>query len=159
MGWVTEMGLWVAVGNNGAIVTSADGATWTPHGIGGSALLNAVAYGDGRFVAAANDEYFYVSQDGVTWTPVFSGLLDSLTGITYANGLFVAVSEGGSTLSSPDGLNWPERFRPGPPASWLVLPPEDRNSWPSVPMERSSIPSTGLHGRISRTRPRRISFL
>jgi hypothetical protein len=44
-------GLFVAVGWNGAILTSPDGVTWTQRTSGTGNGLNGVAYGNGRFVA------------------------------------------------------------------------------------------------------------
>jgi hypothetical protein len=44
-------GLFVAVGEDGTILTSPDGVTWTQRTSGTSNWLNGVAYGNGLFVA------------------------------------------------------------------------------------------------------------
>src|SRR5436189_4668027 len=44
-------GLFVAVGDNGVVVTSPDGEQWTPRVSGTMDRLPAIAFGNGRFVA------------------------------------------------------------------------------------------------------------
>ena len=51
----------VGVGPNGAILTSLDGATWTPRTSGTSARLAEVAYGNGKFVAVGDNGTLLVS--------------------------------------------------------------------------------------------------
>src|SRR5947208_10448297 len=63
-------GLFVAVGNNRTILTSADGVGWTqqtdlPGDIG--SRLNKVAYTGSQFVVAADANGVLTSADGVTW--------------------------------------------------------------------------------------------
>lgn len=63
-------GLYVAVGDNGAIVTSPDGIAWTVRDSGTAADLMFVAY-DARarvFVAIGVDRSVRRSADGVTWS-------------------------------------------------------------------------------------------
>jgi len=43
------------VGEDGTILTSPDGVTWTPRTSGTSNDLNGVAYGNGTFVAVGED--------------------------------------------------------------------------------------------------------
>jgi len=65
----------VAVGDNGVIVSSSDGKTWTPHHEnpwcgGGSLCYSAfydIAYGAGRFVAISSKGQIMVSEDGFNW--------------------------------------------------------------------------------------------
>jgi hypothetical protein len=47
-------GTFVAVGNNGVILTSPDGVNWTRRTSPTSYWLNSVAYGNGMFVAVGN---------------------------------------------------------------------------------------------------------
>ena len=50
----------VVVGNNGAIFTSSDGASWDNRSIDNETLnLNAVTYGNGIFVAVARKDRIY----------------------------------------------------------------------------------------------------
>jgi hypothetical protein len=99
-------GLFVAVGGDGAILTSPDGVTWTARTSVTSYSLYSVTYGDGLFVAVGRNGAILTSPDGVNWTARTSGTSAGLSGVTYGNGLFVAVGWGGAILTSPDGVNW-----------------------------------------------------
>ncbi len=59
-------GLWVAVGNGGALLTSADGNAWTPQTSGTDAHLFDVAWGGGWFVAVGM-RVLLTSEDGSHW--------------------------------------------------------------------------------------------
>ncbi len=105
----------VAVGEDGAILTSPDGVAWTQRTSGMVADLHAVAYGNGAFVAVGEDGTIVTSPDAVTWTPRESGLSDWLTGVAYGSGLFVAVgftAFANKYATSPDGITWTARERP-----------------------------------------------
>jgi phage terminase large subunit-like protein len=99
-------GLFVAVGDRGAILTSPDGVTWTPRTSGTDDSLYGVTYRDGLFVAVGVGGTILTSPDGATWTRRTSGTRNWLTGVTYGNGTFVAVGFGGIILTSPDGVTW-----------------------------------------------------
>jgi hypothetical protein len=63
----------VITGNNGALLQSADGATWAQQSIGTNANLNAIVASVGvlpsnQFVAVGNAGVVYTSTDGITWT-------------------------------------------------------------------------------------------
>lgn len=68
-------GRFVAVGDDGAIISSSDGKTWTLHHRnpwcgGGSACYSAfydIAYGAGRFVTVSSKGQVMVSEDGFNW--------------------------------------------------------------------------------------------
>ena len=104
-GIVLGKGQLVAVGNNGTIVTSLDGNTWTSQTLGTS-NLRGVTYGNGLFVAVGEGGAILTSPDGTTWTTRTSGTLTLLWSVTYGNGLFVAVGSSGTILTSPDGTTW-----------------------------------------------------
>ena len=107
----------VAVGNNGTILSSSDGQTYSELDFRESGTiedLNGVVYGEGNFVAVGTHGTILVSPDGVNWeerTP-YSDVINNLTAIAYGNGIFVAVgsSAPGCTdypvLTSTDGLVW-----------------------------------------------------
>lgn len=70
-------GLWVAVGDAGAIETSPDGITWTSRTSGVAVALNSVAYsangrgtGLGLWCAVGEDGTIITSPDGITWSTV-----------------------------------------------------------------------------------------
>ena len=105
-------GLFVAVGDNGTILTSPDGTTWTqrtspPGPFGARVHLYDVTYGNGLFVTVGGDNgTILTSPDGTTWAKRNSGTSNDLYGVTYGNGLFVTVGEYGTFLTSPDGTTW-----------------------------------------------------
>ncbi|WAC18457.1 PKD domain-containing protein [Luteolibacter sp. SL250] len=94
-------GAYVAVGNNGTALYSADSVTWTPVTSGTTMNFKDVAWGGGRFVAGAGNIYYpgpYVravlsSTNGQTWVNNDTAGLPYLTEITeveYINGRFIA---------------------------------------------------------------------
>ncbi len=105
-------GVFVAVGDAGEILTSADGVTWTARTSGTTENLTAVAYGNGRFMAVGSNGKILRSLDnGATWSAVKTTLNVFLYGITYGNGKFVALGDNQSTyrgiiMTSPDGAVW-----------------------------------------------------
>ncbi len=59
-------GIFVAVGDNGTILTSPDGVTWTQESSGTTDRLNAVNHGNGIFVAGGDGGAILTSADGIT---------------------------------------------------------------------------------------------
>ncbi|MBL9127059.1 MAG: hypothetical protein JNL97_05405, partial [Verrucomicrobiales bacterium] len=112
-------GTWVAVGNNGLILTSPDGIEWSVSDSGTPRDLADIAFGGGRFVAVghrANVSIALVSSDGLEWTttlsrtngsPTSPGNLD-LDRVAAGTGGFVAIGAGSSALFSVDGETWTE---------------------------------------------------
>jgi outer membrane protein OmpA-like peptidoglycan-associated protein len=116
----TGASLFVAVGSGGGsmlIMTSPDGATWTPLQAPSDNAWTTVTYGNGIFIALASSgthKRMMTSPDGVTWTERFAPVRN-WNSVAYGHGVFVAVSlDGGSrqimkstydyeTLSCPDG--------------------------------------------------------
>lgn len=71
----------VAVGENGQIATSADGATWTAFQPPGFLIQNQqVAYlqSAGKFIVASNFGTIYTSPDALTWTILISSSLPNI---------------------------------------------------------------------------------
>ena len=113
-------GLFVAVGDNGTILTSADGNVWTPRTSGTTDRLLAIALGNGRFVAtrANRASPAITSSDGINWTPVSltdangqpasSGASDA---IVFGGGRFLALGSGAFShsteiMASADGISF-----------------------------------------------------
>ncbi len=113
-GVVYAGGQFVAVGDNGTILTGPDGSTWTSRTSPTGNDLYSVAYGNSRFVAVGNAGSAIYSSDGVTWSNSSLTGLAALHwgGVIYGNGRFVAVGGlpgGGTTywgISSTDGVTW-----------------------------------------------------
>jgi hypothetical protein len=100
-------GRFVAVGQDGTILVSSDGVTWTNRSVDWNNLL-AVTFGNGLFVAVGYFGGLLTSPDGEHWTkpmvpnPYPRDLLD----VTFGNGRFVAVGAG--VVWSADGVHWQE---------------------------------------------------
>ena len=99
-------GLFVAVGEDATIQTSADGKAWNNRKVFFGKMLKSIAYGAGWFVAIGEDGLFCRSSDGINWMQSSVGALRDYNGITYANGQFMAVGNGGAVSTSKDGLLW-----------------------------------------------------
>jgi len=100
-------GQFVVVGDNGTILTSPDGLTWTPRTSGTNFTLLAVTYGNGRFVAVGSNDAVCTSPDGITWTARSAGLSANLFCVAYGANLFVMAGGGAPGIyTSPDGVTW-----------------------------------------------------
>jgi len=110
---------YVAVGEKGTILTSADGSEWTRRasGIeGGPIGLKGIAYGGKGFVAVGLGGTVLTSADGVVWKRSASGTSNDLWAVTWCSGQYVATGfldtpmKSGSTprrvYLSPDGEKW-----------------------------------------------------
>ena len=78
-------GLFVSVGDRGAILTSTDGTTWTQrnkyeHRLG----FTGVTYGSGLFVTVGRNGVIITSSDGISWTKRTSGRSGFLEEVTYS---------------------------------------------------------------------------
>jgi photosystem II stability/assembly factor-like uncharacterized protein len=121
-------GQYVAVGDNGTILTSPDGQTWTSQVSGTSNNLLSVTYGNGQYLAVSPCQnlknslkiayYWWVptltSRDGTTWTGNTCSTNGPMAGnstVSYCNGQYVLVLQVGSGSSgmiftSSDGSTW-----------------------------------------------------
>lgn len=113
-------GLYVAVGDDGAIQTSPDGITWTRRTSGVIDRLQGVTWGGNQFVAVGGNDghppsqgVILTSPDGVTWTQRTSDVTANLHGVAWGGNQFVAVGWGGTILTSPDGVIWTSRASGG----------------------------------------------
>src|ERR1035438_9609964 len=116
-------GQYVAVGDNGCVLLSADGAAWLSVAQSATAeRLNNVIFAAGQYVAVGEGGAIITSPDGRTWTARSSGLTGWLRGLTYVGPLsyvygyftnqstgtmparFIASGQGGSIISSLDGI-------------------------------------------------------
>lgn len=100
-------GLFIAVGQGGAMATSPDGVEWTPLTVPHTGFIWDVALGGGHFAAAAQWGRMLTSTDGVNWTRRETGLDWHLTDVAYGNGTFVAVGWDGQIVQS-DAVATPE---------------------------------------------------
>jgi len=107
----SSTGLFVTVGDNGIILTSSDGISWTKRTSGTTKNLYGVTYGNSTFVTVGDNGTILTSSDGTSWTNkrTSSGTSEHLYEVTYGNGLFVTVGENATILTSSDGTTWTER--------------------------------------------------
>ena len=103
-------GQWVAVGEQGTILTSPDGAAWTPRVSGFSARwLVGVGYGtpgdNGLWVVVGESGLILTSPDAITWT-ARRATGTRINAVAWGNGTFVAADDAGSTYYSVDGVTW-----------------------------------------------------
>jgi hypothetical protein len=112
-------GKYVAVGGNGAIRASADGATWTTHDFTARRkYLYSVAYGGGLFAAVGSSGTILTSPDGTTWTNRTTDTTQALYSITHNGRQFVAIGSGSHVRLSTDGIAW----------TWSKFPVANGNS-------------------------------
>lgn len=100
-------GLFVAIGDDGAIFTSVDGTTFEPRVSGATRRLNAVAYGNGRFVIGGSSNTLLTSVNGLDWSADGVTLAPSnINFLMFREGRFVAFASNGQLGLSADGLTW-----------------------------------------------------
>jgi hypothetical protein len=95
-------GIFVAVGKDGTIATSPDGASWVLRNSGTICTFDGIAYGNNAFVAVGCS--IITSPDGVNW--IVRKSATDLSGIAYGNDIFVSVGGENIILNSVDGINW-----------------------------------------------------
>lgn len=101
---------YIAVGNNGAIVTSnIDGSAWTLQDAGANVAatsLNAVAENNDRIVVVGTNGTILNSIDGVAWQELPKPSNNDLNDITWDGNQFVVVGSNDTILTGADGVTW-----------------------------------------------------
>ncbi|MES2256970.1 MAG: Ig-like domain-containing protein [Pseudomonadota bacterium] len=96
----------VAVGKNGAILSSPDSTNWAMQASGTTNTLNAISWSGTQFAAVGANGTILTSPNGLAWTPQNSGTGNTLNGVTWTGTRFIAVGQHGAILTSPDGTTW-----------------------------------------------------
>ena len=78
----TSIGLFVAVGTTGTILTSPVGRTWTSRTPETLNHLQGNTYANSTFVTVGDNGTILTSSDGTTWTSRTSGTSNDLRGVT-----------------------------------------------------------------------------
>jgi hypothetical protein len=101
----------VAVGEEGAIISSTDTIVWNVRNSGTTADLSGVAFGNGMFVAVGGttNAEILTSPDALTWTRQTVQLTNSLKAVAFGTNLFAAVGDQGTILVSSNGISWNKR--------------------------------------------------
>lgn len=113
----------VAVGDQGVILTSPDGQQWTQRHSGTSVRLRGVTLGSGLFVVVGDGTTVLLSHDGREWRPA-GGLHPpdrpvNFTAIGASGTRFLALGEGGAFASSEfPPLTWLLSMERIPPLAW-----------------------------------------
>ena len=104
--------VFVAVGENGTILRSNNGESWT--GVSTSSVttnLNHVHYANGQWIAVGVAGTIVRSSDnGITWNVVSAGSTFDLNRVGYANSVWVAIGQSGMVLNSVDTNTWYNKF-------------------------------------------------
>ncbi|GGP23395.1 hypothetical protein [Silvimonas iriomotensis] len=116
-GQTFNLGMYVAVGAGGAILTSSDGATWAPQSSGTSEDLYSATYTSSLadvYVAVGANGTVVTSQDGVTWKVQTSGTLTSSTlrAVAQNGAFYVAVGDNGTVMTSTNAYDWTVQTSP-----------------------------------------------
>ena len=117
--------MFVICGQNGVVLSSPDGVTWTLRTSGSSAQLNRVTYGNSYFTIAGYDSTILKSTDGITWSNAainydggaFPSNFD-FNSIKYVLGNWYAVGNNGAIVYG-NSLS-----------SWSSTIPDYKNGWP-----------------------------
>lgn len=117
-------GKFVAVGRNGAIISSPDGTNWNTHSVRTTSEINDVTYGNGRFVVVGEASLLLTSTNGENWNAIQMDLGIEFSAATYGNGRFVVVGRPNFVASpkvfiSTNGLDWIDASFLTPSANWL----------------------------------------
>jgi hypothetical protein len=101
-------GIYVAVGDHGAVLTSSDFESWTRRNTLVTDLYFDVAFGNGKFVAVGSGRIF-ISAGGAEWSAESNS--SGLSSVEFLNDLFVGFPSnpeqaGGTILTSSDGIVW-----------------------------------------------------
>lgn len=117
----SKLPIYVAVGDNGTVITSNDGAAWTIVPQLPSDRLTSITFGNGQFVAAGHtssgSQNIFTSPDGLTWTTHDSNIVEGMQGLTSGSSgslaalttLYVGVGDDNMIATSPDGATWTQR--------------------------------------------------
>jgi hypothetical protein len=103
--WSNSLGMYAAVGWNGAIYTSATGNDWADRSPSIYSPSYAEVIWEGtQFIAVGERGDVVTSSDGVTWTTQTSG--SDIQSVIWDGSQFVAVGDQGKLITSIDGDTW-----------------------------------------------------
>ncbi len=107
-------GQFIAVGDNGTIITSTDGFHWSNQVSGTSVCLRGVAYTNGEYAAVGDNGVILISTNGGNWSQVPAITTNRLRAIS--SGFFgtqsapvmqfLAAGDSGTVVASDNGTNW-----------------------------------------------------
>jgi hypothetical protein len=95
----------VAVGDNGVILSSLNGKEWIVCNSGVTSTIRAVISADTLLYAVGDSGIILVSKGGTEWTPLPTGTINDLYDIAQTDASYIAVGAG-IVLTSTDGRAW-----------------------------------------------------
>ena len=95
----------VAVGDNGAIYTSTDGASWQALAPAAE-WMHSIAFGNGTWVAVGDTGYVITSADGLTWTDGPRLSSNNLNRVRWSGNYFWILGDAGTAYRSAFGTSW-----------------------------------------------------
>lgn len=104
--WSDSDGLFVAVGDSGAIWTSPDGNTWTSRTSGTGSNLYGIAYDGTNYVAVGAGGVFTESTDAITWSASTMAGANNYRDVTWNGWRFIAVGDGGNIETYSGSGSW-----------------------------------------------------
>jgi hypothetical protein len=105
-GLATSTNMIVAVGDQGLIITSPDGTTWTKRASGTTSGLFRVRCLCGMFLALGENGTILKSTNGVSWSSVASGTTEWLNDAVMITNTCYIVGNNGTVLASTNYVNW-----------------------------------------------------
>lgn len=101
-------GYFVAVGEEGTILRSPNGADWSPVSSGTVARLDAIAFGNGVFVAVGGlgNKPMFTSPDGANWTPRTNAIAGGYLDVIFNGSVFFTLAGKGAYGTSSNGIDW-----------------------------------------------------
>jgi hypothetical protein len=103
--WANDQ--FIAVGTNGAIITSDKGLHWTVQDSTVSEDLGGIVWNNSQYVAVGRSGTIIQSPDGINWTRQESGTDETLMSIAWNGTMYVALNAlSNVAITSNDGKVW-----------------------------------------------------
>lgn len=110
-GIIQNGNFFIAIGDNGTILTTNDPGNWTTQQNSGTTNnLNAICYNSStnQYIVVGDLGTILTSTDSVTWTQQNSSTTINLRSVVCVGTSYVTVGDLGTILYSSDGINWSE---------------------------------------------------
>lgn len=98
--------LYVAVGDNGKVMTSPDCLVFTSRTSGIASNLNSIIFDNGKYIAVGDSGKIVTSTNAFNWTTRVSGVGSRLNKVAKFGTKYIAVGDGGVILTSSDAVTW-----------------------------------------------------
>jgi hypothetical protein len=99
--------VYVAVGDNGTIITSVDFLSWNSSTSGTTNQLNDIIWNGSFFVAVGNTGTILTSPDAITWTTRTAFSSNNIVQVVFSGSVYVAITSAIGVIGrSEDAINW-----------------------------------------------------